>query len=88
MRALYERADRYRFIRLPSSSPAYAAVSCQERLADWRRLQRCSAGSGLEPWPLPLPDFLFPGFGHQFHISLLPDMDDPVALRKHQHKEG
>ncbi|TKC83137.1 DNA-deoxyinosine glycosylase [Trinickia terrae] len=44
MRALGEKADRYQFIRLPSSSPAYAVVSYQEKLADWCRLREYLAG--------------------------------------------
>ncbi|WP_028219367.1 DNA-deoxyinosine glycosylase [Paraburkholderia oxyphila] len=39
VRVLGERGDRYRLIRLPSSSPAYAAVSYQEKLVDWHRLR-------------------------------------------------
>ncbi|CAB3806096.1 hypothetical protein LMG28688_06297 [Paraburkholderia caffeinitolerans] len=38
--ALGEKADAYRLVRLPSSSPAYAAVPYQEKLVDWRRLQQ------------------------------------------------
>ncbi|MFX1671818.1 DNA-deoxyinosine glycosylase [Paraburkholderia sp. A2WS-5] len=44
VRALGKQADRYRLIRLPSSSPAYAAVPYQEKLADWRRLWEYLAG--------------------------------------------
>jgi hypoxanthine-DNA glycosylase len=44
MRALEEQADRYRFVRLPSSSPAYAAVSYQEKRGDWQRLREYLAG--------------------------------------------
>jgi hypoxanthine-DNA glycosylase len=40
VRALCDRADRYQFIRLPSSSSAYAALPYQEKLVDWRRLQQ------------------------------------------------
>ncbi|NML32991.1 DNA-deoxyinosine glycosylase [Paraburkholderia antibiotica] len=39
MRALGETADRYRIVRLPSSSPAYAVVSYQAKLAGWRVLR-------------------------------------------------
>ncbi|WP_322070601.1 DNA-deoxyinosine glycosylase [Paraburkholderia bannensis] len=42
MRALGETASRYRIIRLPSSSPAYAAVSYQEKLIEWRGLREHS----------------------------------------------
>lgn len=39
MRALGETANQYRIVRLPSSSPAYAAVSYQTKLAGWRELR-------------------------------------------------
>lgn len=39
MRALGEAANQYRIVRLPSSSPAYAAVSYQEKLAGWCELR-------------------------------------------------
>jgi hypoxanthine-DNA glycosylase len=39
MRALGETADRYRTVRLPSSSPAYAVISYQAKLAGWRVLR-------------------------------------------------
>lgn len=39
MRALGETANRYRILRLPSSSPAYAAVSYQAKLVGWRALR-------------------------------------------------
>lgn len=39
-RALGAKASQYRLVRLPSSSPAHAAVSYKEKLADWRRLQQ------------------------------------------------
>jgi len=38
MKALGERADRYRLLRLPSSSPAHASVSYAEKLAAWMQL--------------------------------------------------
>ncbi|MBI0327698.1 DNA-deoxyinosine glycosylase [Burkholderia plantarii] len=37
-RALGEHAGRYRLLRLPSSSPAYAAVTYADKLAAWRQL--------------------------------------------------
>lgn len=39
-RALGEHANRYRLLHLPSSSPAYAAVSYAQKLAEWRALTR------------------------------------------------
>jgi hypoxanthine-DNA glycosylase len=38
MKALGERSDRYRLLRLPSSSPAHASVSYAEKLAAWTQL--------------------------------------------------
>jgi hypoxanthine-DNA glycosylase len=40
MRALGETANRYRIVRLPSSSPAYAAVSYDEKLSVWQTLRQ------------------------------------------------
>ncbi|ALK31558.1 DNA-deoxyinosine glycosylase [Burkholderia plantarii] len=37
-RALGERGARYRLLRLPSSSPAYAAVPYADKLLAWREL--------------------------------------------------
>ncbi|WP_246795596.1 DNA-deoxyinosine glycosylase [Burkholderia perseverans] len=37
-RALGERGARYRLLRLPSSSPAYAAVPYADKLLAWRQL--------------------------------------------------
>lgn len=39
-RALGEHGNRYRLLRLPSSSPAYAAVSYAQKLAQWREITR------------------------------------------------
>jgi hypoxanthine-DNA glycosylase len=39
MRALGARAEQYRILRLPSSSPAYAAVPYADKLAVWRELR-------------------------------------------------
>ncbi|MFD1558018.1 DNA-deoxyinosine glycosylase [Paraburkholderia silviterrae] len=44
VRALGEKADRYRLIRLPSSSPAYASVPYAQKLAVWRTLRSCLEG--------------------------------------------
>lgn len=41
--ALGETASRYRILRLPSSSPAYAAVSYPNKLAVWREIEACLA---------------------------------------------
>ncbi|MDH6148611.1 MULTISPECIES: DNA-deoxyinosine glycosylase [Paraburkholderia] len=38
MKALGERAEQYRLVRLPSSSPAHASVSYAQKLDIWRRL--------------------------------------------------
>ncbi len=38
VKALGERADRYRLLRLPSSSPAYASVPYAEKLVVWRQI--------------------------------------------------
>jgi hypoxanthine-DNA glycosylase len=38
-RALGEAANHYRIFRLPSSSPAHAAVSYQEKVTRWRELR-------------------------------------------------
>jgi len=38
VQALGERGERYRLVRLPSSSPAYASVSYAQKLAVWRQL--------------------------------------------------
>jgi hypoxanthine-DNA glycosylase len=43
LRALGARAEHYRILRLPSSSPAYAAVPYADKLAVWREL-RASLG--------------------------------------------
>lgn len=40
MRALGEKAGRFRLVRLPSSSPAYAAVPYAGKLAAWQELRR------------------------------------------------
>jgi hypoxanthine-DNA glycosylase len=40
VKALGERADHFRLLRLPSSSPAYASVPYTEKLAIWRQLQQ------------------------------------------------
>ncbi|WP_296659819.1 DNA-deoxyinosine glycosylase [Paraburkholderia sp.] len=40
MRALGETADRYRLIRLPSSSPAYASLSYDAKLCTWEVLRQ------------------------------------------------
>jgi len=45
IKALGERANRYRLLRLPSSSPAYAAVPYAEKLAVWRQLRDQAAAS-------------------------------------------
>ena len=37
-RELGARAEQYRILRLPSSSPAYAAVPYADKLAVWRQL--------------------------------------------------
>lgn len=42
MTALGEEGSRYRLLRLPSSSPAYASVSYAEKLAVWRQLRQLS----------------------------------------------
>lgn len=39
LRALGEKAARYRLVRLPSSSPAYAAIPYAGKLAVWRELR-------------------------------------------------
>jgi hypoxanthine-DNA glycosylase len=39
MRALGARAEQYRILRLPSSSPAHAAVPYADKLAAWRELR-------------------------------------------------
>lgn len=39
-KALGERADRYRLVRLPSSSPAYAAMPYDAKLQAWQALRR------------------------------------------------
>ncbi|HKT99789.1 MAG TPA: DNA-deoxyinosine glycosylase [Paraburkholderia sp.] len=41
VQALGETATRYKLIRLPSSSPAYAAVSYEAKLENWRQLRSC-----------------------------------------------
>jgi hypoxanthine-DNA glycosylase len=38
MSTLGKTVGRYHYIRLPSSSPAYAAVSYQQKLVGWRQL--------------------------------------------------
>ncbi|MGF6923043.1 DNA-deoxyinosine glycosylase [Paraburkholderia sp. 40] len=38
MKALGERGEQYRLVRLPSSSPAHASVSYAQKLDIWRRL--------------------------------------------------
>lgn len=38
MKALGERAEQYRVLRMPSSSPAHASVSYAQKLAVWRQL--------------------------------------------------
>ncbi|HTR06405.1 MAG TPA: DNA-deoxyinosine glycosylase [Paraburkholderia sp.] len=40
MKALGERGDQYRLLRLPSSSPAHASVPYAEKLAVWRLLRQ------------------------------------------------
>jgi hypoxanthine-DNA glycosylase len=40
MRELCETADRYRLIRLPSSSPAYAALPYDAKLSAWEALRQ------------------------------------------------
>jgi len=40
LRALGKQADRYRIVRLPSSSPAYAALPYSAKLSAWRELRR------------------------------------------------
>lgn len=42
MTALGGDGSRYRLLRLPSSSPAYASVSYAEKLAVWRQLRQSS----------------------------------------------
>lgn len=44
MRALGENAARYQLIRLPSSSPAYAVASFEEKLVGWRKMRGYLAG--------------------------------------------
>ncbi|EEA03402.1 G:T/U mismatch-specific DNA glycosylase [Burkholderia sp. H160] len=38
MKALGERAEQYRLVRLPSSSPAHASVSYAQKLDLWRQI--------------------------------------------------
>ncbi|WP_321914737.1 MULTISPECIES: DNA-deoxyinosine glycosylase [unclassified Paraburkholderia] len=40
VKALGECGDRYRLLRLPSSSPAHASVPYAEKLAVWRQLRQ------------------------------------------------
>ncbi|MCX4165398.1 MULTISPECIES: DNA-deoxyinosine glycosylase [Paraburkholderia] len=40
VKSLGERAERYRLLRLPSSSPAHASVSYAEKLVFWRQLRQ------------------------------------------------
>jgi hypoxanthine-DNA glycosylase len=47
-KALGDLAQRYRIVRLPSSSPAYAAMRYAEKLAVWTTLRQ-----GLDSVPLP-----------------------------------
>ncbi|QET01011.1 DNA-deoxyinosine glycosylase [Cupriavidus pauculus] len=42
-RALGSLTERYRVMRLPSSSPAYAAVPYRAKLSEWLRLRACLA---------------------------------------------
>ncbi|PLZ01526.1 DNA-deoxyinosine glycosylase [Burkholderia sp. WAC0059] len=40
VKVLGERGDKYRLLRLPSSSPAHASVSYAAKLAIWRQLRQ------------------------------------------------
>ncbi|PCE25030.1 DNA-deoxyinosine glycosylase [Paraburkholderia acidicola] len=40
VKSLGERAERYRLLRLPSSSPAHASVPYAEKLVFWRQLRQ------------------------------------------------
>ncbi|WP_080416626.1 DNA-deoxyinosine glycosylase [Burkholderia ubonensis] len=40
LRALGKQAERYQIVRLPSSSPAYAALPYPAKLSAWRELRR------------------------------------------------
>ncbi|RQH08506.1 DNA-deoxyinosine glycosylase [Paraburkholderia dinghuensis] len=40
VKTLGERGDKYRLLRLPSSSPAHASVPYAEKLAVWRQLRQ------------------------------------------------
>lgn len=44
LQALGEQAGRYRILLLPSSSPAYAALSYAQKLASWRQLADPAGG--------------------------------------------
>jgi hypoxanthine-DNA glycosylase len=50
-RALGERARQYRVLRLPSSSPAHAAVPYSAKLAIWRNIRECLFTNGESQRP-------------------------------------